>query len=449
MVRLSKLHKLGAHSAVFVLLILSVSGFFLNHKGWDFLYSTTFEWVPKSVVEHDDTLVTGYWVDPFNVNHVIVVGKRGISESEDQGKSFQSRLLIPCNALKVYEGVLYAATHEGIYRQDKQGQWSLLALPSQHINALSVYANRIVASVEQSEIVVMDLEGNVVERTWPRIQTSELEHDITLARLIRDIHYGRGLFDGIWSLIINDFGTIMLGFLLLSGMVMSVLIYQTRKKIANRGQSIRVLLKLHATSISVLAGIPLILLALSGILLDHSKLFTPFLKLVKISSAYQPPVYHQLSEDIWSVDYDGQVYRLGNRHGIYQSHDLKEWHFENNGFAYKMIRNDETLYISGMGAPNRILENNVWNTLEHSPHMFKDVSVVNEKVVYLKGHKNTLPLPNFSDATLYSVLFTLHDGSFFGEWWAYVNDIAAVILIFLLVSGTILWMRIKRILKVK
>lgn len=449
MIRLSKLHKLGAHSVVFVLLILSISGFFLNHKNWNFLYSTTFTTVPESVIEHDDSLTSGYWVDPLDENHIITVGKRGIFESETEGKEFKQTLALPCNALKVYEGVLYAATHQGIYRKNHQGNWSALALESGNINAMSLYADRIFASVDQSVVVVLDLEGTVLQRTKPVIESRELEHDITLARLIRDVHYGRGLFDGIWSLLINDFATIMLSFLLLSGMVMSVLIYQTRKKIANRGKSIRVILKLHATSISVLAGIPLILIALSGILLDHSKLFTPFLKSVNISSVYQPPVYHSLSEDIWSVDYDGKTYRIGNRHGIYQSSDLQEWQFENSGFAYKMIRNDATLYVSGMGAPNRTLENNDWTKLGGSPHMFKDVFMKNGKVSYLKGHKNTLPLPHFQDATLYSVLFTLHDGSFFGDWWAYVNDIAAVILVFLLISGTILWMRIKRILEVK
>lgn len=449
MVRLSKLHKLGAHTVVFVLLILSVSGFFLNHKSWNFLYYTTFTTVPKSVIHHDSSLATGYWIDPLDANHIIAAGKRGIFESNTKGKDFQQRLAVSCNALKYSEGILYAATHEGIYRQDISGTWSLLALGGEHINAMGVYANRIFASADQSQIVVLDLEGVVQQRTVPMIKSSELEHEITLARLIRDVHYGRGLLDGIWSLLINDFGTIMLSFLLLSGMVMSVLIYQTRKKIANRGSAIKKILKIHATSISVLAAIPLILIALSGILLDHSKFFTPFLKSVSISPVYQPPVYHQLSADIWSVDYDGEIYRIGNRHGIYQSRDLKEWHFENSGFAYKMIRNGATLYVSGMGAPNRILEKNVWNKLEHSPHMFKDVMEVNGKVQYLKGHKNSVPLPHFQDATLYSILFTLHDGSFFGEWWAYVNDVTAAVLIFLLISGTILWMRIKKILKVK
>lgn len=448
MVRLSKLHKFGAYTAFFVLLILSISGFLLNHKGWNFLYSTTFESIPSSVIEHDSSLTTGYWIDPLDENHIIAAGKRGIFESNDGGKNFKLSLSVPCNALRVHEGVLYGATHKGIYRKNKLGDWKVLALPSEYINAMSVYANQIFASVDQSQIVVLDLEGKVLQRVVPIIKSSELEHDISLARLMRDVHYGRGLFDGMTSLIINDFATIMLGFLLVSGIMMSVLIYQTRKKIANRGKSIKVMLRMHATSISVLAGIPLILIALSGILLDHSKFFTPFLKSISISPVYQPPVYHSLHEDIWSVDYDGQVYRIGNRHGIYKSQDLKEWYFENRGFAYKMIRVDTMLYVSGMGAPNRILDNNTWKQLEHSPHMFKDVFMHDGKVTYLKGHHNSLPAPTFTDATLYSIIFTLHDGSFFGEWWAYVNDIAAILLIFLLISGTILWMRIKRILRV-
>lgn len=405
--------------------------------------------VPKSVIHHDATLMVGYWIDPADEKHIIAVGKRGIFESRTKGKDFKQHLAIPCNALKAFEGILYAATHEGIYRQDTSGKWKLLTLGTEHINAMSVYSDRIFASIDQSQVVVLDREGNELQRTAPVIKSSELEHDISLARLVRDVHYGRGLFDGISSLIINDFATIMLSFLLLSGMVMSVLIYQTRKKIANRGQAIKKVLKIHATSLSVLAAIPLILIALSGILLDHSKLFTPFLKSVSISPAYQPPVYHSLSEDIWSVDYDGEVYRIGNRHGVYKSSDLNEWKFENSGFAYKMIRLDDTLYISGMGAPNRIVGPDGWSKLEHAPHMFKDAFMRNGKVTYLNGHKNTLPAPHFNDATLYSVLFTLHDGSFFGDWWAYVNDITAVALIFLLISGTILWMRIKRILKVK
>lgn len=449
MIRLSKLHKLGAHTVVFMLLILSISGFFLNHKNWNFLYSTTFTTVPKSVIQHDDSLMSGYWIDPLDANHIIAVGKRGVFERKTKGKDFEQRLAVPCNTLKSYAGMLYVATHEGIFRQESSGKWKLLALGAQEVNAMGVYANRIVASVEQSEIVVMDLEGKALKRVKPQIKSSELEHDISLARLIRDVHYGRGLFDGISSLIINDFATIMVSFLLLSGMVMSVLIYQTRKKIANRGKAIKMILKVHATSISLLAAIPLILIALSGILLDHSKLFNPFLKSVNIASAYQPPVYHKLSEDIWSVDYDGQIYRIGNRHGVYQSSDLKTWQFENQGFAYKMIRNAGVLYVSGMGAPSRTLNEGKWEKLEYAPHMFKDVFMEDGKVSYLKGHKNTLPLPNFKDATLYSVLFTLHDGSFFGDWWAYVNDVTAVTLVFLLISGTILWMRIKRILKVK
>jgi len=49
MVKVYKLHKLLGISAGVILLILSVSGFFLNHNKWSFLYTTTFSNVPSHI----------------------------------------------------------------------------------------------------------------------------------------------------------------------------------------------------------------------------------------------------------------------------------------------------------------------------------------------------------------------------------------------------------------
>jgi len=40
----------------------------------------------------------------------------------------------------------------------------------------------------------------------------------------------------------------------------------------------------------------------------------------------------------------------------------------------------KTLYISGMGAPNRAFKDESYTLLAHTPHMFRDVSVVDEKI---------------------------------------------------------------------
>jgi uncharacterized iron-regulated membrane protein len=37
------------------------------------------------------------------------------------------------------------------------------------------------------------------------------------------------------------------------------------------------------------------------------------------------------------------------------------------------------------------------------------------------------------------VVLTLHDGTFFAEWWIWVNDLASILLILLLITGVIRW----------
>jgi len=58
------------------------------------------------------------------------------------------------------------------------------------------------------------------------------------------------------------------------------------------------------------------------------------------------------------------------------------------GLAYKMIRKGDTLYISGMGAPNRVLRDESYKLLAHAQHMFRDVNVVDEKVEYFSSMRN-------------------------------------------------------------
>ena len=109
-----------------------------------------------------------------------------------------------------------------------------------------------------------------------------------------------------------------------------------------------------------------------------------------------------------------------------------------------MIRKGETLYISGMGAPNRAFKDESYTLLAHTPYMFRDVSAVDEKIEYFSTMYNSLALPKLSDITLYSLLLARHEGSFFSEWWVWVNDYAAFALLTLIVTGAIRWYRKKK-----
>jgi len=439
MVTVHKLHKFVGITAGLVILILGVTGFFINHDKWGFLYSTTFKTVPDSVKKADSRLFEAYWLNPEDASHSIVGGKRGIFESFDNGQSFKKMTDIQCLAIRTDKNKLYAATSDGVYSLEEK-LWKPYALSGEYITSISIAERIIVAVIERHELVSIEKNTkNIIARDSVTISSEKLQDSISLSRFVRDLHYGRGLFDGDISLLLNDYAAIISSWLAVSGFLIWFYIRTKNKPMISRK-----LIKLHSNVIAILAIIPLLILAITGIFLDHSSGLAKFMRSVTISHTVLPPVYESLKHDIWSVDYDEEKYRVGNRHGVYASHDLKTWTKEVNGLAYKMVRKDEVLYVSGMGSPNRMYDG-VWKTLPKTPHMFRDIIVINNQVNYFTpAKKSSQKIPYFEEATLYSVLLTLHDGTFFAPWWVWVNDYAAVALFILCCTGLIRWYRKKK-----
>ncbi len=438
MVKLFKIHKYSGLMAGVLLLILAFTGFFLDHKNWSFMYKISFENLPKSVFVHEKKLVEAYWVNPKDPENIVVGSRRGVFEKTETG--FVKTLDKQCLALRSDGQKLYAATDDGVYvLEDKV--WKAFALEGEFINALSVYDDKLLVSLDKKWLTLLDAKsGKVLTQTEVLISEDELKKDISLSRFVRDLHYGRGLFDGMTSLLINDYASLVLVFLTISGYAIWYLI--SRKKKAHVS---RKLIRLHANVFVIAAVFPFIILLITGVFLDHPKLLGSFMKSVTIPHAVLPPVYGTLKEDIWSVDLDAKSYRIGNRYGVYESTDLQSWKMVSKGFAYKMKHLDETLYVSGMGAPNRILKNEKWKMLPKTPHMFKDINFLEEKAEFL-SHKSKMQLPQMQSASLYSFLLALHDGTFFSSWWVWINDIAAVLLLVLGITGTTRYLKKKRLI---
>ena len=439
MVKLHQLHKFAGLSAGLVILLLGITGFFIDHDKWSFLYNTTFKYTPETVKKADTKLFEAYWIDPNNQEHYIVGGKRGIFESFDAGQNFVLMTPLQCLAIRANNGKVFTATSDGIYQLQK-GAWKQYALSGEYITSISVSNEKIIAIIDKHELVVIQkANAKVISKNVVAIEASKLEEDIKLSRFVRDLHYGRGLFDGDVSLLINDYAAIVISLLAISGYFIWWLIRKKKKPALTRK-----LIKWHANMFAIVAIIPLLILAITGVFLDHSKALAGFMKSVTIPHTVLPPVYSSLTHDIWSVDYDGETYRIGNRYGVYSSKDLQTWEEEAKGLAYRMIRKDELLYVSGMGAPNRLYDGK-WNMLPKTPHMFRDIMFQDKKLEYFAPcGRCAQNLPVLNDATLYSVLLTLHDGTFFAEWWVWVNDYAAFALIVLSITGTLRWYKKKR-----
>ncbi len=447
---LRKIHKISGIFAGVVLFLLAFTGFFLDHYNWDFLYNikvpNTF--IPTSVVNEGNRLSEVFLIDKDKEDHVISAGMRGVFVSNDKGEKYTKALSLRCYSIRRNTAAAnryYAATSDGIYlSRDKGNTWEPFALESKVVNALSLHDDKLFASINKSVVALISGKGEVLLETPVHIAANQFNEKISLSRFVRDLHYGRGLFDNGWSLLINDISAIFLSFLAISGYLIWYFIRQIKHKRNNRAGQVRLFIRLHSTVISLIVVIPLILLTLTGIVLDHTVFFSPFLRSLSISSSHLPPVYRSLKEDIWSVDIYEDIYRIGNRYGVYKSKDLTSWELENKGFAYRMKRTDNQLYVSGMGAPNRLNDkDDNWHILRNTPHMFRDVNLVDNKPVYFSFRNPDIPLPELQTTTLYTILATLHDGKFFASWWVYVNDGASLFLFILVTSGAIRWYRKK------
>ncbi len=319
MVTLFKLHKYSGIVAGVVLFVLAVSGFLLNHKNFSFLYTTHFKTDSATLLEKEKKGFESFWMDEKDEKHIIVAGRRGLFEKKEG--LYHQIFSKACLDIVSFNEILYIATEDGIYTLIK-GILSPFALQEEFITALSVSENAIVAVIDKRSIIHITEDKKIVTfKKQIAISKEQLQHDITLSRLVRDIHYGRGLFDGVGSLWLNDFSALFLAFLAFSGYIIYLLI-----RLKKHPKISRKLIKLHANSLVFIAMIPLILLSLTGILLDHSNFFRDAMRKTTINNDYLPPVYHTLSEDIFCIDYYEGIYSIGNRYGVYESKDLNRWY---------------------------------------------------------------------------------------------------------------------------
>jgi len=435
-----KLHKISGLTAGIVIVILSISGLFLNHDNWKFLHNITFETVPSHLYKLNNKTFNSYWINPNNEKHIITGGMRGVFESTNKGVLFHKSLDEIVYRITDDTKSIYVATANGIYKKEfATVNWEKYALDNKIITSLNIYKNRLIAVEDKKNIIVIDLDTNKqLAIHHSNIPSDLLTQNITLSRFVRDLHYGRGLFDGDFSLLINDYASVVLILLVLTGFILWYLIKNIKNNDSAK-KAIKYFVKIHANIFSLLAIIPILILLLTGILLDHAKDLNKFMKGVKIQNDYLPPVYRSLQSDIWGADFDGENFYIGNRYGVFQTKDFDNYKFVSKGFAYKMIRKEDILYISGMGSSNRILQNDKWTVLVGAPHMFKDIISKNREIEYFSSHSSDIQIPTFNSISLYSLLYSLHDGSFFASWWIWINDIASVLLLLLIITGSIRW----------
>jgi hypothetical protein len=430
-----KLHKFAGLSAGLVLFILGLTGFLLDHKQWSWLYDVKINnfFLPQSTIEKENRLYQTH-LDFQDKTYIATMRALYVKENNETKISLDQ--VTYDMRIEKETNRLFSATNSGIFVKNGDN-WDIFALKDRNVNAIALANGKIFASVDKSELYTI----NTATKEIKALGIADIKREqkeITLSRFVRDLHYGRGLFDDGWSLLINDIAALYMVLLAVTGYWMFVIIRRQKRGIKSKKSYLKTMIKIHGNPVTIALIIPFFILLVTGIFLDHSGFFRSFMSSTKIPVAIQPPVYETLHEDIWSVDYDGKTFKIGNRIGLFESSDGSTWNEVNHGFAYKLIRFKENLYISGMGAPNKIEQNGSYKVLPKTPHMFKSLS--DERTF-----NKSFPL-HHTNTSLYTVMLTLHDGTFFASWWIWINDYASIMLFILFVTGSLRYFKKKRYL---
>jgi len=452
----ARIHRIAGLGLGAILFLLAVTGFFLDHETFGFLSRLDIDqrYLPQSVMDKARQGFEVYKVDPADPDRRLAGSWQGLWLSEDGGRQFRRVLDRPVTRLEPrrmgvdedYAG-LFAASTDGVwYSEDGGRRWQRLLATDAAITALSSHHPWLLAVEDKRRLWRIDTRSGEAEQLpVGRLPRELLPQDIALGRLVRDLHYGRGLFSGDLSLWINDFAAILLTFLAISGLVVYL---KTRRLRARRSGDKRSLLRWrrwHSNGWVLIGFAPILLLLVTGVFLDHPQGLRDLMKQTRIPLSVLPPVYRDLSTDIWSIDFDGEHYRIGNRLGLFRSPDLKRWEREVTGFAWRMTRLGDKLFVSGMGTMNRLHDGEEWYMLHGTPHMPRDVyRLPQDWGLVTRDSLQELPLPELSSARLYDLLLALHDGEFFHPLWVWVNDLSVLAALILLWSGWIKWRHHRR-----
>jgi hypothetical protein len=485
---LHRLHKWSGLIAGVWLAVLGITGLLLDHRhDWRWLWQSTIadSWVPEEVATKART---GIWhifqIHPNNQSLQIAGGPQGLWWTSNNGTFWKQTRFLHSNGTPSVNATviiehnhqleLWLATDDGVWLSTDFGQSAQAkGLVGDNITALTQGHNNtfLLCVKDRSRVFQLDTSNNDIQwLSLAALNKDTLPENIDLSRWVHDLHFGRGFLFSSLDLWINDFTGAALMLLPLTGFLFWYLPKRWRVQKpqgpapATKKHTMRTLLRTHSSVTGIVLCIPILYLAVSGILLDHSTELRQWMKSTAITQTFQTPVYSLRTWDneIYAVAAypdDAERISLGTRLGLFSSNDFgNSWHREApiSGFVWTLKRIGNTLFLSGMGTPNRLLHNGTWHMAKATGHMPTDVTQdsngywhwINAKGV-MRGNLNEpyikadIHLPVVAGIPWYYVLDALHSGLLFTPQWKWINDLFALLAVFLVISGLTRWWRTK------
>lgn len=472
-IKARSMHRIAGLSAALWLTVLGLSGFFLDHQEYRWLWkdALNFTAVNHDVQENAQKRFSMlYQIDPIDPVHHISGGLRGVWFSMDSGATWNhSSMLgdqpIVYSILFDHNETVYLATDNGVFCSADYGKtFAPFALTGQNVKALSFESNesRLLAVIDNSYMVLLDTIHHDSPHTYPlTFPKALISQTFDLNRFVKDLHFARGIATKEVSVLGSDIGGLALVFLGLSGFFYW---YLPKRWSAGRKEGIKTsrenryaitrwLYRLHGPVVGVVAFLPIIYLSITGILIDHSKELSLMLRNIKLSAHYLTPAYRPDGWD-WEirsiVGYPGkpESFSIGSRFGMFTTSDGgKTWTKEEKvGFAWMMRRLGDTVIVGGMGSPSMMKhDDGEWVKLGKKIMMPSDATLTTDGQIVLIGHHTVnakgkdivLTPPKPEKISWFELIDTIHSGKLIHPQWKWMNDLFSLLALILVGTGMI------------
>jgi hypothetical protein len=485
-----RIHKWMGLVAAAWLLVLGLTGFILDHRDtWRWLWQSGIatKWITEAThVKSQSTHIRLYQINSDKPEQQVTGGLTGLWWSPDSGKSWQPTRFAATNTSPMVTTVFYSvvnqlwiASDDGVWLSTDAGRTAQqIILAGYTVTALSqgVQDNEVIGVTDRSRVFKYNLTTKNI--SWPDLQPvtqSVLPTDISLSRYVRDIHYGRGIFEAPFSLLWNDYSGIAMFVLPVTGFLFYWLPKRWRKikrqqnnvSHTYKKHSMRWIFRLHGPGFGLLASIPLIYLSVTGILLDHGSELRQWMNSLNVTQSWQTPVYrfNSWKNEIYGVvSYSEQVekFSIATRLGLFTTHNngsrwVREQTLGDKAlFVWTVRKFKNAIYLGGMGGPNMARQGNQpWHVAKDSGHMPTDITLDGQSNVIWKSrhgilspglnstHHLKLNFPTLTYVPWFYVIDGLHTGLLIHSQWKWINDLVAVLAIFLVITGLLRWWRKK------
>ena len=483
-----KAHKWAGLTAAVWLLVLGATGVVLDHDEWRWARQMT---VPESWLSArvgrllPATVMRHVKRDPADERRWIGGSERGMWLTEDRGQSWapvsfdgldsapQVTDLVARDVAEL-NGVV-VSTDDGLWiTKDRGRSVARLGMAGRSISVLSRGAEPGwllgVADHERPFRVKLATPDAPEWIDVSQVVVDGLPESVSLYRFVFELHFGYGLWSRTASTLINDYGGVALVVLSVTGLLFWWLPKRWRARPGRRSprrkrQTWTWLFRFHAPVVGLLAVLPILYLAVTGVLLDHVQGFNAWAKDVPIDRESLPPVwrYRSLAGEIDDlVGYPGSPGRLSaaTRYGVLHTEDDgRTWHLDRQlpPGGGNLFRVDDRLFFSN-NARNHYWRRDgdaSWEALSGPTTALTDAAhtkgewiLKNSRHFYLGGPdgefaEEPIAFPPLQGATMYLFLVDVHTGNVFHPQFKWVNDAVGIMAIVLILTGPILWWRIK------